>query len=68
MSWKASMIIIQNPDNLQEDELILHALDMSERKYNYTTNLDECRYPRDQSINIGYYNSCVIICDDFQLT
>ncbi|MDR1054390.1 MAG: hypothetical protein LBL90_00825 [Prevotellaceae bacterium] len=68
MGWKASMIIIQNPDNVKDDDIILKAFGMGQRKYACNTTLDECIYPRDESINIAYYNGSIIICDDFQLS
>ena len=30
--------------------------------------LENCLYPKDKSISIGYYKSNIIICDDYQIT
>lgn len=68
MGWKMSMIIIQNPENFQDEKHILNTLGMGQHQYSCVTTLENCIYPRDESINIGYYNNCIIICDDFQLT
>lgn len=68
MGWKASLIIIENPDNFRDEHAILDAIG----KGNYTakdkTTLEECIYPNDKSINIGFYNGNIVIGDDYQMT
>lgn len=68
MGWKASMLIIQNPNDFKDEQAILKAFGMGDYEYSEDTTLEECIYPRDESVNIGYYNGCIIICDDFQLS
>jgi hypothetical protein len=67
MGWKVSMIIIQNPDNSSNEKLLLEKLGLGNYEYIGDTQLDECIAPLDKSINIGYYNGCIIICDGFSV-
>lgn len=67
MGFKTSLILIQNPDNFSDDRLLLDTLGMGNYNYVEDTCFDECMYPRDGSINIGYYNNCIVIADDWQL-
>lgn len=67
MGWNVSMIIIQNPDNFNDESLLLKDLGLNEFIYNEDTVLDECIFPRDESVSIGYYNNNVIICDNCQI-
>ena len=68
MGWKSSLIIIENKDNFTDESEILKALGKSEYEFDRELTLDECIYPNDKSINIGYYNGNIIISDDYQLT
>lgn len=68
MGWKASMIIIENPDNFQDEGEILSALGKADFQFKQKTTLEECIYPGDDSINLGYYRGNLIICDDYQIT
>lgn len=68
MGWKASMIIIENPDNFDDEISLLKAIGMSDFKFKQETTLNECIYPRDKSISIGRYNGNIIINEDYQIT
>lgn len=67
MGWKLSMIIIQNPQNFRDEEFLLEKLGFKDYEYQEDTTLDECMYPEDESVNIGYYNGDIIICEDYQI-
>lgn len=67
MGWKASMIIIQNLENFSDEQILLSSLGLDNYKFVEQTVLDECIYPDDESISIGYYNNSIIICDGFKL-
>ncbi|RXK60645.1 hypothetical protein ESA94_09280 [Lacibacter luteus] len=67
MGWKGSMIIIQDPGNVRDDKKLLSALGLDNYTFSEETLLDECLYPDDNSINIGYFNNTIIICDGFQI-
>jgi len=62
------MIIIENPDNFDDEITILKAIGKSNFKFKEETTLDECIYPRDKSISIGRYNGNIIIIEDYQIT
>lgn len=68
MGFKTSLVIIQNPDSFSNEKELLKTLALSNYKYTEDTTFDQCMYPRDESINIGYYNNCIIIADDYLLT
>jgi hypothetical protein len=68
MGWKCSLIIIESIDNFKDDAAILNAIGKSNYQFERNCIFDECIYPMDESINIGYYNGNVIISDDYQLT
>lgn len=68
MGWKISLILIENQDNFRDEKKILRALGKSDYKFDRELNFYECIYPKDDSINIGYYNGNIIISDDYQLT
>jgi len=68
MGWKASLIIIENKHGLTNDNAILKAIGKSDYQFDKEVTLDECIYPNDNSINIGYYNGNIIISDDYQIT
>ena len=68
MGWKSSLIIIENKENFTDENEILKALGKSEYEFDRELTLEECIYPNDKSINIGYYNGNIIISDDYQLT
>lgn len=68
MGWKASMIIIENPDNFEDETALLKAVGKSNFQFQAATTLEECIYPGDKSINIGKYNGNIIISDDYQIT
>jgi hypothetical protein len=67
MGFKASMIIVRQPSTIGDEEL-LKKLGFTEVTFSGDTTFEECMYPNDKSINIGHYNDCLIISDDFQLT
>ncbi len=68
MGWKVSMIIIENPDNFDDDTSFLKAIGKSNFKFQEEITLEECIYPRDKSISIGRYNGNIIISEDYQIT
>lgn len=68
MGWKSSLIIIENKENFTDESEILKSIGKSEYVFDRELTLDECIYPNDKSINIGYYNGNIIISDDYQLT
>lgn len=68
MGFKASMIIIKEPSTEIKNENLLNKLGFSDFSFSSDTTLEECMYPSDKSINIGHYNNCLIISDDYQLT
>ena len=68
MGWKSSLIIIENKENFADESEILNAIGKSEYEFDRELTLDECIYPNDKSINIGYYNGNIIISDNYQLT
>lgn len=68
MGWKTSLILIENKEITNNDIEILRVLGKSDYKFDKEITLEECIYPNDKSINIGYYNGNIIISDDYQLT
>lgn len=62
------MIIIENKNNINDNEAILKALGKSNFQFDSDVTLDDCLYPKDQSISIGYYNGNIVISDDYQIT
>lgn len=68
MGWKVSMIIIENPNDFDDDISILKAIGKSNFKFKEETTLERCIYPGDKSISIGRYNGNIIISDDYQIT
>lgn len=68
MGLKASMIIIKQPSAVHSDEELLTKIGFTNIRISGNTTLDQCIYPKDRSINIGRYNDCIIITDDYQLT
>lgn len=68
MGWKASLLIIENKKNSIDDLAILKAIGKSNYIFDKELSLDECIYPNDSSINIGYYKGNIIISDDYQIT
>ena len=67
MGWKVSMIIIQNPNGFNNEQLLLQTIGFENMQYVQDTTLEEAIHPCDESINIGYFNNNIIICDDGQL-
>ena len=68
MCFKASMIIIHRPLRSPAEEEILGYLDLNGLEFRETTTMENCIYPSDRSISIGYYNNNIIICEDYLLT
>lgn len=68
MGFKASMIIVKNPSKSISDEELLKRLGFTDISFSGETTFEECMYPGDKSISVGYYNDCLIISDDYQLT
>lgn len=68
MGFKASMIMVKKPVNTVNDEELLKKLGFTNVTFSGEDFFETCMDPRDNSINIGYYNDCLIITDDYQLT
>jgi hypothetical protein len=68
MGFKASMITIHRPSMLLPEEVLLKHLDFPDLAFRETTIMDDCIYPGDRSVNIGYYNDNIVICEDYLLT
>ena len=68
MGWYVSMIVIKNTDEIQDENQILEALDLSHFKYSEEVNMNEVFHPRDNSVSIGFHDDFIIICDDFRFT
>jgi hypothetical protein len=68
MGWKASVIIVKQPSSTISDEELLKMLGFANVSFSGDTTFEECMYPSDNSISLGYYNDCLIITDDYKLT
>jgi hypothetical protein len=68
MGFKASMVIVKQPSGTTSDEVLLEMLGFTNVSFSGDTTLEECMYPCDKSVNLGHYNDCLIISDDYQLT
>src|SRR4030095_428488 len=68
MGFKASMVIVRQPSSTIPDEELLRKLGFTKFTFSGDTTLEESMYPNDKSLNIGHYNNCLIISDDYQLT
>jgi hypothetical protein len=68
MGFKASMIMVQRPATTISDEELLNNLGFTNVRFSGDTTFEECMYPGDKSVNLGHYNGCLIISDDYQLT
>jgi len=68
MGWKASMIIIENPDKFNDEKAILKAIRKTDFQIAGDTTFGAALYPRDESINIGHYKGNLVITDDYLVT
>ena len=68
MGFKSSMVTVSNPSVTLTERDLLDKLGFTNFEWTGETTLEECMYPGDKSLNIGYYNNCIIICDDYQLS
>jgi hypothetical protein len=68
MGFKSSMVTVSNPSVAISERDLLDKLGCTDFEWVEDTTLEECMYPGDKSINIGYYNNCIIICDDYQFS
>ena len=68
MGFKASMITVQRPATTISDEELINKLGFTNVTFSGDTTFKECMYPSDKSVNLGHYNGCLIISDDYQLT
>jgi len=68
MGWKASLIIVQHPEPAVPEEDLLRRLGFGGVTFTGDTTLDECIHPGDKSLNIGFFNYCLVIADDHQFT
>lgn len=68
MGWKTSLLIIENPDADKTEKMILQAIGKADYEFEKEVTFEECLYPKDKSIYIGYYKDNIIISDNYQLT
>lgn len=68
MGFKASMILVKDPAGTVPADRLLESLGFKGYDLKGDITLEECIYPRDRSVSIGYYNGCLIICEDYMLT
>ena len=68
MGWKTSMVLIENRYGFNDETALLKAIGKANYEFDKEVSFEECLYPNDESINIGYYNNTLIICDDYQIT
>ncbi|EDP95328.1 hypothetical protein U8527_16020 [Kordia algicida OT-1] len=68
MGWKTSMVLIENRYGFNDETALLKALGKANYEFDKEVLFEECLYPNDESINIGYHNNTLIICDDYQIT
>lgn len=68
MGFKSSMVTVTNPSATLSERDLLDRLGFTHFEFTADTTLEECMYPGDKSLNIGYYNNSLIICDDYQLS
>jgi hypothetical protein len=68
MGWKVSMIIIEDNGANITDETLLAALGEPGYRFDKEATFEECIYPSDNSISIGYYNGNIVVCDDYVIT
>jgi hypothetical protein len=68
MGFKSSIIIVKQPSATIGDEELLKKIGFVGVTFSGDTTFEECMYPNDKSVNIGHYNDCLIISDDYQLT
>lgn len=68
MGWKISLIVIDNPNNSVDDKSILNAIGKQDFVFTREEMLEDCFYPRDNSINIGYYKGNTIISDSYLIS
>ncbi len=63
------MITVNNqPAERVSDRVLLEHLGFGHYEAAGETTLEDCLLPMDESINIGYYNNHLIICDDYLLS
>ena len=68
MSWNASLIIIENKHDFADENAILRILGKGDYAlYSEEEVLEDALAPFDGSIHIGYFNDCIVICDDYQV-
>ncbi|WP_420574286.1 hypothetical protein [Kordia sp.] len=68
MGWKTSMVLIENRYGFNDETALLKAIGKANYEFDSEVTFEECLYPGDESINIGYHNNSIIICDDYQIT
>ncbi|MEM7374317.1 MAG: hypothetical protein AAF587_37330 [Bacteroidota bacterium] len=66
MGWKVSMIIAELKGRSINEKQILKVLGWTSVRQMEERSLAQCLLPADQTVSIGYYRDCAIICDDFQ--
>ncbi|MBP6688199.1 MAG: hypothetical protein KA160_10110 [Lacibacter sp.] len=67
MGWNGSMIIIQNPENFNDENKLLSALGFDNYELAENTSLDESLFTDDRSVSIGYFNNSIVFCEGFQI-
>ncbi|MDP4254663.1 MAG: hypothetical protein Q8938_11705 [Bacteroidota bacterium] len=67
MGFNASIIIVGEPGIQVQEPEILREFGLSTYELTCETTLEECMWPGDGSINIGYFRDNIVICDDLIL-
>ncbi|WP_046757661.1 hypothetical protein [Kordia jejudonensis] len=62
------MVLIENRYGFKDEIALLKALGKANYEFDSEVSFEACLYPADESINIGFYNNTIIICDDYQIT
>jgi hypothetical protein len=64
MGFKASFIIVENAENQHDETSILNALGFADFGFDSEVFFEECMYPRDEGVYIGYYRGNLIVCNE----
>jgi hypothetical protein len=64
MGFKASFIIVENAENQQDETTILNTLGFVDFGYDSEVFFEQCMYPHDKGVYIGYYRGNLIVCHE----
>lgn len=68
MGYSSSIILVKNALPHLPDEAMLEKLGFNGYRFSGEITFEEVEYPCDGSVNIGYKDNCLIICEDYQLS